>query len=150
MLKKIISGNDSRKSRLHDEKGNFIGWGRLFLHAPAALATGLLRLTIDYRPVEPWISYSAINVLRGFLTKSSRVLEFGSGMSTVWYARHAGEVYSVEDYKPWFDKVNLVLNRENIKNVKYFFASNESEYSQYMSDDANGFDLIMGSVSVSY
>lgn len=143
MLRKLISGDDLRKSRLHDEKGNFVGLGRLLLHAPAAVATGLLRLTVDYRPPLPWISYSAINVLERFLTKSSRVLEFGSGMSTIWYARRAGEVCSVEDYKPWFDKVSDLLNREHIDNVKYHLAATPSAYSEFMADDPSGFDLIM-------
>jgi hypothetical protein len=143
MLTKIISGDTLRKSRLHDEKGNFVGLNRLFLHAPAAIATGLLRLSTDYRPALPWISYSAINELERFLTKSSRVLEFGSGMSTIWYARHAGEVCSVEDYKPWFDKVREQLNRNHIDNVKYEFAATSSDYSEFMSDDPAGFDLIM-------
>lgn len=143
MLKKIISGNDMRKSRLHDEKGNFVAVNRLLSHAPRAVLTGLLRLSVDYRPAQPWISYSAISVLGKHLTRSSRVLEFGSGMSTIWYAKHAGEVFSVEDYKPWFDKISKLLMQKNIGNINYQFANDENEYSRFMEDDRVGFDLIM-------
>jgi hypothetical protein len=143
MLKKIISGDDLRPSRLHDEKGNFIGMNRFLSHAPSAILTGLLRLSIDYRPATPWISYSVIRALEKHLTRSSRVLEFGSGMSTIWYAKHAGEVFSVEDYKPWFDKVSKLLEDRKIANITYKIAKDENEYSRFMADDATGFDLIM-------
>jgi len=143
MLKKIISGDDLRPSRLHDEKGNFIGMNRFLSHAPSAILTGLLRLSIDYRPATPWISYSVIRALEKHLTRSSRVLEFDSGMSTIWYAKHAGEVFSVEDYKPWFDKVSKLLEDRKIANITYKIAKDENEYSRFMADDATGFDLIM-------
>lgn len=143
MLTKIILSDTLRKSRLHDEKGTFIGFSRLFQHAPHAFLTGLLRLSVGYRPALPWISYSAIGVLERCVNKSSRVLEFGSGMSTIWYARHAGEVYSVDDYKPWFDKVSNLIERKRIKNISYQFADGADAYSHFMSSDSAGFDLIM-------
>lgn len=143
MLRKIISAGPGRKSRLHDEKDNFVGFKRLLLNAPHATLTGLLRLSVGYRPELPWISYSAIGVLEKFLTKTSRVLEFGSGMSTIWYAKHGGEVYSVEDCKPWFDKVGDLIEHKNIKNINLHFASGLNEYSQFMTNDDAGFDLIM-------
>lgn len=143
MLTKLISGDTLRKSRLHDEKGNFVGLNKLVLHGPQAMLTGALRLSVGYRPQLPWISYSAITVLEEFLTQSSRVLEFGSGMSTIWYAEHAGEVCSVEDFKPWFDKVSGLISRRCIRNVTYHFADNRDTYSQFMSGDSTGFDLVM-------
>lgn len=143
MLTKIISGDTLRKTRLHDEKGNFIGLGRLISHAPQAMFTGALRLALDYRPQVPWISYSAIEVLEHFLNKSARVLEFGSGMSTIWYAEHAGEVFSVENYRPWFDKVSSLLERKKVQNVTYRFADDPHAYSRFMENDAAGFDLVM-------
>lgn len=143
VFKKIISGDNLRKSRLHDEKGNLIEFNRLVSHAPLALITGLLRLSIDYRPSVPWISYSAIDILEKHLTRSSRVLEFGSGMSTIWYAKHAGEVFSVDNYKPWFEKVNKILTKEKINNITYELKLEPDDYSRFYSDDKEGFDLIM-------
>lgn len=143
MLQKLISGDALRKSRLHDEKGNFVGLSRLISHGPKAVATGLMRLSFDYRPSQPWISYSVIQILEKHLTRSSRVLEFGSGMSTVWYARHAGEVCSVEDYKPWYEKVKKILINEKLQNVNYQFKDHVDSYSQCFTDDSRGFDLIM-------
>ncbi|MFG6102882.1 class I SAM-dependent methyltransferase [Leptothoe sp. EHU-05/26/07-4] len=139
---KIISGQ-KRKTRLHDEKGNLISLSKLLKHGPLSLVSGILRLTIDYRPELPWISYEAIGVLREFLSKESRVLEFGSGMSTIWYAKYAGEVCSVEDYRTWYDKVSKVLEKKQLDNVNYHFAENHQEYKTFMASDSDGFDLIM-------
>lgn len=126
MINKIFYGSKKiRKSRLHDEKGNYVGWNRLIKHLPAAVSTGILRVAFDYRPEIPWISYDAIRELKQFLTKESRVLEFGSGMSTIWYAKHAGEVFSVEDYQPWYHKVNRLLKQKSIENVNYFLPNRQ-------------------------
>lgn len=65
------------------------------MHTAPAVVTGFLHFCFGYNPELPWISYSAIKLLTRFLHKESRVLEFGSGMSTIWYAGHAGEVFSV-------------------------------------------------------
>jgi predicted O-methyltransferase YrrM len=141
---KIMSdGSTLRKSRLHDEKGNFIPWNNLLTHIVPAATSTLLRITIGHRPEQPWISYSSVNYLKKFLTKDSRVLEFGSGMSTVWYSKYAGEVFSVEDYSPWYDKMSKIFQSKNVKNITYKFINNEKEYSTFMSEDKTGFDLIM-------
>lgn len=142
MFKKIISGNN-RKTRFHDEKGNFIGVSKFIKHSPKAFGTGLLRLTVGYRPELPWIAYDMIAYLDSFLSKNSRVLEFGSGMSTLWYAKKAGEVYSIEDYRIWYDKIISKIKESEIKNIHYIFEASTEEYSKFMFDDQQGFDLIM-------
>lgn len=147
MLNKLISGK-SRKTRLHDEKGNLISLANATKHIPLALTTGVLRLTFNYRPALPWISYEAIGVIQESLNKGSRVLEFGSGMSTIWYARHAGEVFSVEDYEPWFKKISELIRVRKLDNIHYSFASTEEIYQTFMSKDLDGFDLIMVDGSV--
>lgn len=143
MLSKIIAGSKFRKSRLHDEKGNFVGVRRLFIHAPLAVATGMLRLLLRYRVAKPWIAYDSIKMLEKHLTKESRVLEFGSGMSTIWYSKHAGYVCSVDDHRPWFNKITARIKKDSIKNIHYQFAQSEETYSSFMSEDQKGFDLIM-------
>ncbi len=143
LLTKIISGDRLRKSRLHDEKGNFATWKNVVLHGSPAIASSLLRIYIGYRPELPWIAYTTIKHFKRFLNKNSRVLEFGSGMSTIWYAKHAGKVFSVEDYRPWYDKVAKIIEENHLNNITYRFAESENEYSSFMSDDKQGFDLIM-------
>lgn len=53
----------------------------------------------------PWWTYRAIDAVDQFLQShpQAAVFEFGSGASTVWLARRAGPVHSVEHDKDWFD-----------------------------------------------
>jgi predicted O-methyltransferase YrrM len=142
-LTKVISGDTLRISRLHDEKGNFAGWKNVALHAAPAVVTGFFHFCFGYNPELPWISYSAIKLLTRFLHKKSRVLEFGSGMSTIWYAGRAGEVFSVEDCPPWYEKVTKIIRKKGLDNITYRLAESDSEYYTFMSQDTIGFDLIM-------
>ncbi|MFV0308504.1 MAG: class I SAM-dependent methyltransferase [Desertimonas sp.] len=50
----------------------------------------------------PWWTYAAIDEVEGWLgTRDTpvRVFEWGSGASTIWLARRAGEVHSVEHHR---------------------------------------------------
>lgn len=142
-LRKIFIGDNCRKTRLHDEKGNLPSLRRLILNGSRAYYSGLGRVLFDRRPIQPWISYDAAKLLRRHLTSQSRVLEFGSGMSTRWYAEHAGFVLSIEDYQPWFDKVRRQLTDEGITHVQYILASEKESYAQAQLYTREPFDLIM-------
>lgn len=144
MLKRLLAGADTRKTRFHDELGNRVSSSRAIRNGPRAIATGVARLALNYRPVRPWISYDAQQVIAAHLTPRSRVLEFGSGMSTVWYAERAGEVVSIENYRPWFDQVQGIINSRKIGNIRYRFAADFDEYTTIGDKErSDGFDLIM-------
>ena len=138
-LRKIYAGSDTRKTRLHDELGEAVSLGRLLRNGPRALLTGAARVLLGRRPERPWISYDAQNDLAQVLTPQSRVLEFGSGMSTMWYSRHAGSVVSIEDYRPWFDLVSARIAK--LGNVDYRFAATRADYVGLAPDQQ--YDLIM-------
>lgn len=53
----------------------------------------------------PWVTYSFIDFIKERITKDHKVFEFGSGNSTYFYARYAGNVVSVEHDKAWYDKI---------------------------------------------
>jgi 16S rRNA G966 N2-methylase RsmD len=119
ILKKILSGDDFHKTRLHDAKGNLVRLDYAIIHGFYAITTGLLRIFWGYRPVLPWIPYSAIKEIEKIINKHSIILEFGSGMSTIWLARKCDKVYSVEDSEDWFDIVKEKLERLRLNNVIY-------------------------------
>lgn len=65
--------------------------------------------TTDERAT-PSLTYPAVEWLEGWLDRSHRVLEFGSGASTLFFAGRAGSVISIEHHPAWFDRVGTLLN----------------------------------------
>lgn len=65
----------------------------------------------------PWFSYAAIDFLDGWLRPDMRVCEYGSGGSTLFFARRARSVFSIEDHAEWFDRVERRLRERGIANV---------------------------------
>ena len=107
-------------------------------NGPRALVTGVARLLFGVRPARPWISYDAQAVLSRHIAPETRVLEFGSGMSTEWFARRAAHVVSVEDDETWFAAISSRLGA--LGNVDYKFAT---DHEAYLSLPEQPFDLIL-------
>jgi len=57
----------------------------------------------------PWIPYCAAKFLDQRLTNDVRVLEYGSGNSTIFFMRRVREVVAVESAADWFTAVNRSL-----------------------------------------
>lgn len=55
----------------------------------------------------PWWTYDAIERVEAFLRAhpSAKVFEYGSGASTVWLARRAAQVVSVDHHASWVDQL---------------------------------------------
>ncbi len=143
MLKKLWQGNREKYARWRDEKGNFAGLGRLLRNGSRACLTGAGRISLGVRPELPWISYDAIAVIKNHLTKKSKVLEFGSGMSTLWYAKQAGEVFSVDDDTVWYGMMSKRFQAKGISNVHYQLSTDPAEYASFGRQWKTNFDLIM-------
>ncbi|RZK66259.1 MAG: FkbM family methyltransferase, partial [Pedobacter sp.] len=62
----------------------------------------------------PWVTYSFIDFIKDRINKNHDIFEFGSGNSTIFYAKLAGSVYSVEHDKDWFERSSKI----NLPNVK--------------------------------
>ena len=45
----------------------------------------------------PWYTYSCIDFLQTFSFKNKKILEFGSGQSSIWWSKFSQEVHSLED-----------------------------------------------------
>ena len=91
------------RRRLTNELDEIVSFGRLVRHAPLAFIQSCIRVVADVRPQSPWIPFDAAMKLRKFLgnRKDAHVLEYGSGMSTRWFARYAFRVTSVESNPLW-------------------------------------------------
>lgn len=68
-------------------------------------------------PGAPWLAPEAVRFLGRWLTGTETVVEFGSGRSTVWFARRAAAVVSVEHDAKWHERVGRRLEAIGAKNV---------------------------------
>ena len=76
----------------------------------------------------PWITYPAIDWLGKRLVKEHRVFEYGSGHSTLWYARHVSEVVAVEHDFEWTQR--LIVPR----NVTLLYRADGDAYVNAIAD----------------
>ena len=65
----------------------------------------------------PWFSYGAIDFLEEFLESHMTVCEYGSGGSTLFFARRVKAVWSIEDNPKWFELVSRRLDQKGVGNV---------------------------------
>lgn len=73
-----------------------IGWFTAFDHHQAVDA--------DNQPI-PWVTYSFIDFIKDRLHKEFTIFEYGSGNSTLFYAKRVKRVVSVEHDEAWFQKI---------------------------------------------
>jgi hypothetical protein len=59
----------------------------------------------------PWYNYGAINWVKKNIKSHMRVFEYGSGGSTLYYAKHVKEIISVEHNEKWFEEVKKRTSR---------------------------------------
>ena len=103
-LRKIVCADGFRKTRFHDEKGNLLPPDQL-RHLPRNLVYTTRRLATGRLPELPWITFDAIERLSEVLMPGWRMVEFGSGMSTAWYAGRVAQVHTIEDDPFWYRRV---------------------------------------------
>jgi SAM-dependent methyltransferase len=98
----------------------------------------------------PWFSYAAIDFLQAFLKPHMTVCEYGSGGSTIFFARRVKRVFSIEDNQQWFDLVSQRIAQKSLSNVTLKFVPfdfknpvgfENSEYLHAMPDER--FDIIV-------
>lgn len=76
---------------------------------------------LDY----PWLTESANEILERWFKNSDVGLEYGSGRSTLWFAKRVRAFTSVEHNQFWYEKVSHKLKECNISNVTYLLFKNE-------------------------
>lgn len=134
-LANLLSKPNRLKALLsHGHKGYLenIGWFRAFDTKSAVDGSG--------NPL-PWVTYSFIDFIRPRLTKEMSIFEFGSGNSTLFYAKNVKRVVSVEHDKAWYEKV--VANKA--KNTDMIFEKLETggDYCKKALSIGEKFDIII-------
>jgi predicted O-methyltransferase YrrM len=71
-------------------------------------------------PGVPWIAPAAVEFLDGYLKPTDRMLEFGSGRSTLWFAERVGHITSVEHNPEWHRQITTKIAEKEFSNISYF------------------------------
>lgn len=108
LLNRILRGDPGKESRFRDFEGRrppLLAWPYLL---PSLASTFRYRLT-GRQAIRPWLGYRAARRLAELVPPGTRVLEFGSGLSTVWFARRGASVLSIETSEDWRRRVESLL-----------------------------------------
>jgi hypothetical protein len=92
----------------------------------------------DNNPL-PWFTYPAIEYLIQLDLSNCLIFEWGTGNSSLFFAKRAKEVISVESDKLWFDQIDKV----KLINNYLFFKDDLKEYVGIISSFNKKFDIII-------
>lgn len=88
-------------------------------------------------PDQPWITPEANRLLASMLRPDDVGAEFGSGRSTLWFARRCRHLTSVEHDQAWHRKISAMMSDQGLTNVDYFHHPKERpQESGHLSDYA--------------
>lgn len=104
-------------------------------------------------PAYPWLTHKSNEILASYLKESDIGLEFGSGRSTLWFARHTKHLTSIEHDEGWYKKVKKMLNDNNLHNVNYHLIQMDKQDDEKACDvayvdvvekiDSNSLDFVL-------
>lgn len=95
------------------------------------------------KEARPWINYSFMDFIDERLTNDMNVFEYGSGLSTLYFARRVKSIVSIEHNKDWFDRVSaLVSDHENAKVIYVELNDNYPAAIGFAGTDKK-FDLVL-------
>ena len=94
----------------------------------------------DGEPI-PWFSYPFIDFLTPRLSKELTVFEFGSGNSTLFFAKKVKKIISVEHNKDWYQ----IVEKTKPGNVDLIITKSDSseDYLEYIIDMKEVVDVII-------
>ena len=87
----------------------------------------------------PSYSVAAMHFLEERLRKHLQVFEFGSGLSSLFYARKCKSVIAIEHDQGWFNEIKS----HNTSNLSIFLKDLENEYDKSILGFEENFDLII-------
>ncbi len=73
----------------------------------------------------PWYSYPAIEYLSHLDFSGFKVLEYGSGNSTLWWAERCAAVVSIEHDEQWYNRISV---QNQNRNINYILEQKQDNY----------------------
>ncbi len=89
----------------------------------------------------PWVTYSFIDFIKTRLNKEMSVFEYGSGNSTLFYAKNVKNVVSVEHDEAWYNKI--VTSKPENSDMIFCKLEKGGEYSHKAAALNEKFDIII-------
>jgi hypothetical protein len=93
---------------------------------------------INGNPI-PWWTYSFIDFLQTRLNNTIRVLDYGSGSSTIWLGSRVKEVISIENYSTWAEEIS----KQTSPNVTVHCVKEITDFSAYLDSISGKFQIII-------
>lgn len=92
----------------------------------------------------PWLQPRAIDWIQQYLMRrTAAVFEWGAGGSTLWFARYADHVISVEHDPFWHIEVVTALQAQGSRNAVVAWVSEFGPYAEFIHNCSKLFDLIL-------
>lgn len=79
-------------------------------------------------PGQPWFTRDSIRILDHYIKKADLGFEYGSGRSTIWFAKKSQNLISVEHDIKWYKKIVELIEKNYIKNVNLIHKTTKSPY----------------------
>ncbi len=99
---------------------------------------------LHQRPIDienqelPWFTYPAIEYVSQFNLQDKSIFEWGSGYSSLFFARRCKNIISIESNQNWYKE----LSQKSLGNQKIFLKSEES-FARSINDFSEEFDIII-------
>lgn len=107
---------------------NFVK-GQLLVGFGALRRSGVIQSLLRGRPVDgmgsplPWLTYGAIHELEKRLLPTDEVLEFGSGHSSLWFAKRVASIVAIETSQDWINQVSSQAQLSDVRNLQLKYHS---------------------------
>jgi hypothetical protein len=89
----------------------------------------------------PWMNYPVISLLEERLTNDLNLFEYGSGYSTLFYAKRVRKVTSVEYDQKWFQVVNSQV--PNNVTIIYRKKDVDGDYCRAIASTGEQYDVVI-------
>jgi predicted O-methyltransferase YrrM len=138
---RLVTGDGQRKSRFHTYSGEPIDWQGL-RYLPHAVGTTLLAKVFSYRVRAPWMGFRAVAHIKSLIGPDSLVLEFGSGMSSEFFAQRCRKLVSIESDPEWYARMLRRFEERRFQNVDYRLLT-EDDYTNIEGYPDHSFDFVL-------
>lgn len=140
-VQRLVTGDGMRRTRFHTCQGNLID-AASFAYLPHCISSTILLRLFGRRQEIPWLGYRVVKRLRTLITRDFRILEFGSGMSSLFFAERCASLVSIEGDPLWYETMRALFAKRGLSNIDYRLRGVD-EYAQLDDFPDGSFDLVL-------